>query len=251
MTTATTTTDQPEPAPEIKQAEQEAAEAEQLLAALEERVRDGDEQVTAQQLTDARELGTFAKLRAEAARRKAERAAAKAAETERARITADAVALAEQTADPTHVATAYQQARAALAALVDAVCTHNGALGEAAALLRHAGAPPITRFVPVQRGEHTFNEPELVPASRTAPTVHQERHSATLSLKTGHTRAAIGAGAVLATLLEEITQTSRMDTPVARRTFLASPIQDQAQRHRDTVRHFLNTATPKTPKDTK
>ncbi|MFK0296707.1 hypothetical protein ACIQU6_40405 [Streptomyces sp. NPDC090442] len=250
MTTTTTTADRPEPAPEIKQAEQEVAEAEQLLAALEERVRDGDEQVTAQQLTDARELGTFAKLRAEAARRKAERAAAKAAETERARITADAVALAEQTADPAHVATAYQQARAALATLIDAVHTHDDALAEAAALLRHVGAPPLSRFVPVQRGEYTFSEPERVPASRTAPTVHQERHSAALSLKTGHTHNAIGTGPVLVTLLDEIATTHNVRMP-DRPGFTRAPLADHARRHRDTIRHFLNTATPKTPKDTK
>lgn len=78
--TTTTTADRPEAGAEIVgQAEQEATEAEQLLAALEERARDGDEHVTAQQLTDARELGRFATLRAEAARRKADRAAAHAA----------------------------------------------------------------------------------------------------------------------------------------------------------------------------
>lgn len=251
MTAATRTTDRPEPAPEIKQAEQEAAEAEQLLAALEERVRDGDQQITAQQLTDARELGRFATLRAEAARRKAERAATKAAEQERTRIIADAVTLAEQTAAPTHVATAYQQARAALIALITAVHTHDDALGEAAALLRHVDAPPLTRYVPVQRGEYTFNEPEHVPASRTAPTVHQERHSAALSLKTGHTRNAIGTVPVLVTLLEEVAQTHKVDTPTGQCAFTAAPIRDQAPRYRDTVRRFLNTATPKTPENTK
>ncbi|MFE3635816.1 hypothetical protein [Streptomyces sp. NPDC059168] len=92
MTTATT--DRPEAAPAVAQAEQEASEAEQLLAALEERVRDGDKNVTAQQLADARELGRFATLRAEAARRKADSAAAKEAERQRADRLAQAAAMA-------------------------------------------------------------------------------------------------------------------------------------------------------------
>ncbi|QRX90852.1 hypothetical protein [Streptomyces noursei] len=80
MTATAPTT--PTEAAVVEQAEQEAAEAEQLLAALEERDRDGDKQVTAQRFTDARELGRFAKLHAEAARRKAVRAA-EATEQER------------------------------------------------------------------------------------------------------------------------------------------------------------------------
>ncbi|MEV5124301.1 hypothetical protein AB0K49_16150 [Streptomyces decoyicus] len=95
MTTTTATADQPGAGTAAEQAEQEAAEAEQLLAALEERVRDGDEKVTAPQLAEARELGRFATLRAEAARRKAERAAARAAEQERADRLDQAAAMTE------------------------------------------------------------------------------------------------------------------------------------------------------------
>lgn len=63
---------------DVAAAEQEAAEAEQLAAALEERVREGDDSVTPDQIASARELGRFARLRTEATRRKAERAKAAA-----------------------------------------------------------------------------------------------------------------------------------------------------------------------------
>ncbi|MER6361554.1 hypothetical protein [Kitasatospora sp. NPDC001527] len=55
-------------------ADQEVTEAEQLLAALEDRVRDGDDTVTAEQVEEARGLRRFAQLRREAAQRKAEKA---------------------------------------------------------------------------------------------------------------------------------------------------------------------------------
>ncbi|GGK59944.1 hypothetical protein Ppa06_26330 [Planomonospora parontospora subsp. parontospora] len=59
---------------DVQQAEQEAAEAEQLVDALEKRVIDGDEDITVEQITSQRELGRFARLRAQATARKAERA---------------------------------------------------------------------------------------------------------------------------------------------------------------------------------
>lgn len=59
---------------EVTAAEQEAAEAAQLVGTLEERVREGDDSVTVEEIAGARELGRFARLRAEAARRKAEKA---------------------------------------------------------------------------------------------------------------------------------------------------------------------------------
>lgn len=57
----------------VTTAEQEAAEAEDLAAALAERVRDGDD-VEPAELANAEQLGRFARLRVEAARRKVERA---------------------------------------------------------------------------------------------------------------------------------------------------------------------------------
>ncbi|WP_127353902.1 hypothetical protein [Actinacidiphila soli] len=175
--------------PEVTQAEAEAREADNLLAALEERVRDGDSKVTPQQLAEQRELGRFAKLRAEAARRKAERAAADAAETERARVIAQAVTLVEQ-ADPAKVAAAYDAARTAVAELVAAVAAHDDAMREAAALLRQVEAPAIMRHV----ASPTGGDWEHAPASRTAPTVEPQQGVAAVSLETGRTLAAIGTG---------------------------------------------------------
>lgn len=58
---------------DVRQAEREAAEAAALVDALEKRVVDGDDTVTADQIENARSLGRFAKLRAQATANKAER----------------------------------------------------------------------------------------------------------------------------------------------------------------------------------
>lgn len=243
MTTAITpAADQPATGPEVEQAEQEATEAAQLLAALEERVREGDEQVTPQQLAQARELGRFAALRTEAARRKAERAAAKEAEARRARTTAEAVALLDQQAAPVAVAAAYATARTALVALLAAVTDHDDAIRKAAYMLRQAGAAPITRYVPVQRGEHTFSEPEYAPASRTAPTVEPQHHTAALSIETGRTRLPVGTGPTLATLLADTFQTHDVRMPAGEPAFTAAPLDSHIRRHGDAVRRFLDQA---------
>ncbi|WP_371588271.1 hypothetical protein [Streptomyces virginiae] len=60
------------------QADEEAAEAVGLLSALEDRVRDGDESITAEELTKARELGSFARLRTAATKKRAVAARQKA-----------------------------------------------------------------------------------------------------------------------------------------------------------------------------
>jgi hypothetical protein len=57
--------------PEVTAAEQEAAEAADLLAALEEKASNGQD-VTPRQLAEQRELYRFARLRANATRRKAD-----------------------------------------------------------------------------------------------------------------------------------------------------------------------------------
>lgn len=77
MTATTTAPAAPEDTDEdqVAQAEREATEAAALVDALEDRVRDGDDTVTPEQIEQARGLGRFAQLRAEATRRKAERAA--------------------------------------------------------------------------------------------------------------------------------------------------------------------------------
>lgn len=55
----------------VSDAEQEAAEADALIEALEERVREGDDTVTPDQIEAQRGVSRFARLRADAARRKA------------------------------------------------------------------------------------------------------------------------------------------------------------------------------------
>lgn len=56
----------------VEDAEQEATEAESLATELEERVRQGDLSVTPDSIADAERLGKFARLRVEAAQRKAD-----------------------------------------------------------------------------------------------------------------------------------------------------------------------------------
>lgn len=70
----------------VATAEQEAADAQQLADELAERVRQGDPDVTAEQLGAQRQLADFAALRVEAAKRRAERLQ----EDERAQLAAAA-----------------------------------------------------------------------------------------------------------------------------------------------------------------
>jgi len=60
---------------DVKRAEQEAHQAAEQVATLQQRVVDGDGDVTAEQIEHAKSLSGFAKLRAEATRRKQERTA--------------------------------------------------------------------------------------------------------------------------------------------------------------------------------
>ncbi|MDH2393355.1 hypothetical protein QCN29_32245 [Streptomyces sp. HNM0663] len=219
MTTATTrTTDRPEAAPAVEQAEQEAAEAEQLLAALEERVRDGDEHVTAQQLADARELGRFAKLRAEAARRKAERAAAKEAERQRADRLAQAAAMAAPGGplDADTLAATYATARDAVRAFVTASEAYNAAIGEAARLLAAADVPDSSG------GEHP------------APGAMARWGTRTLRLADGTALNATGTGLRLAVLLDDLDRESGgIPTGDFQPPFARTPLTEQAARGRD------------------
>lgn len=66
-------------------ADQEVTEAEQLLAGLEDRVRNGDATITPAQVEEARGLRRFAQLRRDAAQRKAEAARKAEANAETAR----------------------------------------------------------------------------------------------------------------------------------------------------------------------
>lgn len=101
---------------DVTRAEQEAAEAVALVDALEDRVRDGDDAVTPDQIEQARSLGRFARLRAEATARKAEKA------KERARLQALDQARAEirdRMADRAAGMTAVDQALTAVSKAVE------------------------------------------------------------------------------------------------------------------------------------
>ncbi|MGW3656480.1 hypothetical protein ACWD6R_12630 [Streptomyces sp. NPDC005151] len=233
----------PHPADAVEQAATEAAEADALLAALEERVRDGDDTVTPDQLASTRELGTFAKLRAEAARRKADRTAAAAAERERAATVAQAVALVAKQGDAAKVAAAYDTARAAVAELVAVTATHDDAIREASALLRKAGAGPQHRYVPVQHDGYITSESEVAPASPTAPTVAQEVGAASLSFGPGRTHGEVGTGPVLVTLLADAAGLVQM--PIGQPEFARASLAEHAGRNRDQVRVFLDRAAAK------
>ncbi|GHA19696.1 hypothetical protein ACFOOM_10075 [Streptomyces echinoruber] len=229
MTTPTTISTDPHEAA-VEQAEQEAAKAEQLLAALEERVRDGDEQVTAQQLADARELGRFAKLRAEAARRKAERAAAQAAERERQHTTERALALLAEHS-PRTLATKYAAARDALAAFIVASDAFDAAVTEAAALLRSAGAPQCAGSPEDMQGP---------PASPTAPRWYFALSGATVHLGGDDVRHADGAAARLAVLLDDLDRAAGIRKAGDAPEFTRAPIIEQAHRARGALRPQLD-----------
>ncbi|WP_200214984.1 hypothetical protein [Micromonospora coerulea] len=101
--------------PEVQTALDELGQAQQLLTALEERVRDGDPGVRPAELADARQVVEFARLRVDAARRAAQRRERdeRAAEYERVAALARAV---DNAADQT-IVDAFGEAVTALARL--------------------------------------------------------------------------------------------------------------------------------------
>ncbi|MFF0243962.1 hypothetical protein ACWEU6_05165 [Streptosporangium sandarakinum] len=106
----------------VRAAEQEAAEAEQLVQALEQRVIDGDEDVTPDQIASARELGRFAQLRTEATRRKA----AKAKEAARLAAIAElADDVRAHDVDQEAIVAAVDEVDQALRKLIDLTGAHN------------------------------------------------------------------------------------------------------------------------------
>ncbi|MFJ6483964.1 hypothetical protein ACIQK6_28140 [Streptomyces sp. NPDC091682] len=228
MTTALTT-DRPETGAAIEQAEQEATEAEQLLAALEERVREGDEQVTADQLAGARELGRFAKLRAEAARRKADRAAADAAERQRADLLARAAGMSIPGGplDTAALAATYATARDAVHTFIAASETYNAAIADAARLLTAAGVPDSS----------TGQYPE--------PGALAYWGTQTLRLADGSSISATGTGLRLAVLLDDLdTEASGIPTGDYHPPFTRTPIREQADRTRHEVPQLHLIAAP-------
>lgn len=113
---------------DLATARQEAAEAEQLVAALEERVRDGDAKVKPAQLAEQRELARFAALRVEAAHRKVQRTAEEQAQAARDRY-AEGIRdlVASDALDLAPVAEAYARMSEATAAFVATCNTYNEA----------------------------------------------------------------------------------------------------------------------------
>lgn len=135
------TTDQAtDPDAALAAAEREAAEARELLAALEARHAAGDDQVTVEQLTEHNELAYLARLRLEAAQRDAERARI-AGETERRdRAAAKVREMLAPHARP-RLAERVTAARDALLALVDAIEARNQAIAVATSQLVGGGWP--------------------------------------------------------------------------------------------------------------
>ncbi|MFI6471503.1 hypothetical protein ACIBL5_14815 [Streptomyces sp. NPDC050516] len=213
-----TTTDQTEAEHAVAQAEQEASEAEQLLAALEERVRDGDDAVTPTQLADARELGRFAKLRAEAARRKAERTAQAAADKQRAAHLAQATAITAPGGplDAGALAVQYAAARDAVRAFVAASEAYNAAITEAAELLAAADVPDSANLP----------HPEVGVMARWG--------TKAIRLADGTSLYPTGTGLRLAVLLADLDHEIRgIPTGDYQPPFLREPLITQADRGRD------------------
>lgn len=97
---------------DVDAAQQEVREAEQLLTALEERVRAGDPGVKPRELRDAREVVDFARLRVEAAERRAEKQRTQARHALYEQLGADARAL--DLGDDAAITDAFTEALSAL-----------------------------------------------------------------------------------------------------------------------------------------
>lgn len=118
-------------------AETEADEAAHLAAALEERVRDGDDTVTAAEVDEAHKLSRFARLRKEAAERKAARAKADMIATARREHAEEIKAAVTSGAlDVAPVVAAYAKMRAAADAFVKAANTYNQAFTDTSNAIR-------------------------------------------------------------------------------------------------------------------
>ncbi|GAB1329865.1 hypothetical protein [Streptomyces sennicomposti] len=230
------TTDTP---PDVTQAEAEALAAEQAAEALAERVREGDDQVTAEQLATAQQAGVFARLRAEAARRKAEREATAAEEKRRAALVKQAAALADDQGNPAPIAAAYDRAAAAVAELVAAVEEHDQAVTEAGRLLREAGCGPLIEYVRVDHGDYATQEPRRAAASRTAPRVDPTAPAVSFGEDSRH---AIGAGPLLAVLVDQVAAGEAGQMPHGSPHLTAAPLREHAGRHGEQVRAFLDRA---------
>ena len=144
-----------EAAAAVTDAKTEAEEARQLVDALADRVRDGDQDVTPEQLAGQKQLAEFARLRLDAAHRQHARAATEAREA-RAQRAADAGRDLLDADDTQPILDAARAALDALTTLVrvarernDAIRAAGVQLDTANAELLQAGEPgpfPIRRF---------------------------------------------------------------------------------------------------------
>ncbi|WP_435285886.1 hypothetical protein [Streptomyces bacillaris] len=134
LTTAQATADT-----NVAAAVQEADEAAALAAALEERVRNGDDTVTPAQIANARELGTFAQLRADATRRQAEAAKRDARLADLEALKADIDAHTETTDPGQLVDNIYE----ALLAYTQHFTAHNERVNQWRARMTELGVPKV------------------------------------------------------------------------------------------------------------
>lgn len=128
------------PAEVIAQADSEFREAEQLATELENRVRDGDESVGYEQVERARGLMGFARLRREAAERKAARLEAQAAQAVRQAVV-DAHLPALQAFDSAKVEKLRADAERKLEEAANMIAERNGHIAALAELAEGPGNP--------------------------------------------------------------------------------------------------------------
>lgn len=136
----------------VATAEDEATEAAALVATLEERVKDGDESVTPAELESARQLKGFAKLRQEAAARKAK----KAREAERQRLLGE-LRTEIEAASPTsraELAELLKTAEDAVLAFVTACGERNATVSSWQHRMIALGVPTLT--TPQPPAEHQY-----------------------------------------------------------------------------------------------
>lgn len=176
------------PAKAVAAAEQEAAAAEQQLATLEERVRDGDTTVTPAAITEQREAGMFARLRVEAAHRKAVRRQQEEAARQHAAAAAQVRAeVADDDNSTDHIVTALETFQQAARAFLDAAQDHNDRVTRWARLIGSANVPATPGCQPNADGLG-FNEH------------HDAAHV------DGRTFTFIPAGQVVAAALHQVTE---------------------------------------------
>lgn len=120
------------PTDEVALAEEAVTDAEAAEEELTERVRAGDDNVTADELDQARKLAVFTRLRLDAARRRAREAERDATEARKSQARASVAALAAE-GQATHPATfgaVFQAAEDALTALITASQDRNSLISQ-------------------------------------------------------------------------------------------------------------------------